>query len=226
MVGDAKLAFCYDPDGRFIFPFYSPVWMTEMKTQNLNGMDFCQKQVSGIHFDLPGIKLKILPKSHWYDCFHQNNFCPHLSQTLAVWLPYTMYIDAKSARCWRYSPEDSQIQFPPGSTFQPNRHVVSTGLSFIISWCTRSKNHIPILMENDKNHQFMLRMGRIGFSSLDVLDRAEANYHIRSLHELTKALIATDESYNVCFFLHSTILGQSGDEFLQIVYGNESSIIQ
>ena len=31
-----------------------------MWTQNLLGMDFCQKQVSGIHFDLPGIEIKTL----------------------------------------------------------------------------------------------------------------------------------------------------------------------
>ena len=34
------------------------------------------------------------------------------------------------------------------------------------------------------------------------------------------------DRYNDCFLLHSTIPSQSGDEFLQIVYGNENSIIQ
>ena len=38
-----------------------------------------------------------------------------------------MYFDVKSARCWKYSPEDSQTHFPRGYTFQPNRQVVSTG---------------------------------------------------------------------------------------------------
>ena len=53
MIGLATLTLSYDPDGQF--PFSLTVWITEMKTQNLLGMDFCQKQVSGIHFDLPGI---------------------------------------------------------------------------------------------------------------------------------------------------------------------------
>ena len=136
-----------------------------------------------------------------------------------------MYIDAKSARCLKYSPEDSQIQFPPGSTFQPNRQAASTGLSFINTLCTRSEKTLPILMEN-KNHQITLPRGRIGFSSLDVLDREEPKYQIRSPYELTNAIIATDERYKDCFLLHSTIPAQSGDEFLQIVYGNENSIIQ
>ena len=80
-------------------------------------------------------------------------------------------------------------------------------------------------MENNKNHQITLPRGRIGFSSLDVLDR-EPKYQIRSPYELTNAIITTDERYNDCFLLHSTIPAQSGDEFLQIVYGNENSIIQ
>ena len=137
-----------------------------------------------------------------------------------------MYLDAKSARCWKFSPEDSQIHFPPGSTFQPNRQAVSTGLSFINTLCTRSEKNLPILMENNKKHQITLPRGRIGFSSLDVLDREEPKYQIRSPYELTNAIITTDERSNDCFLLHSTIPAQSGDELLQIVYGNENSIIQ
>ena len=224
MVGYANITFCYDPDGQFVFPL--TVWVTEMKTQNLLGMDFCQKQVSGIHFDLPGIELRNPPDSLCYGCFHQNKVYPHLSQILTIRLSYTMYIDAKSVRCWKYTPKDPHIHFPPGSTFQPNRQAVSTGLSFINTLCTRSEENLPILMENNKNHQITLPRGRIGFSSLDVLDREEPKYQIRSPYELTNAIIATDERYNDCFLLHSTIPSQSGDEFLQIVYGNENSIIQ
>ena len=111
-----------------------------------------------------------------------------------------MYIDAKSARCLKYSPEDSQIHFPPGFTFQPNRQVVSTGLSFINTLCTRSEKNLPILMENNKNHQNTLLSGRIGFSSLDVLDQEKPKYQIRSPYKLTNAIITTDKRYNDCFF--------------------------
>ena len=81
-------------------------------------------------------------------------------------------------------------------------------------------------MENNKNDQITLPKGRIGFSSLEVLDQEEPKYKIRSPYELTNAIIATDERYNDCFLLHSTIPAQSSDEFLQIVYGTETSIIQ
>ena len=141
MVGYATITFCYDPNGQFVFPLN--VWVTEMKIQKLLGMDFCQKQVSGC-----------------YGCFHQNKLYPHLSQILTIRLSYTMYIDAKSARCWKFSPEDSQIHFPPGSTFQLNRQVVFSGLSFINTLCTRSEKILPFLMENNKNHHITLPNGK------------------------------------------------------------------
>ena len=84
-----------------------------------------------------------------------------------------MYIDAKSARCWKYSPTDTQIHFPTGSNFQPKQTAVATGLSFINFLCTRSESILPILMENNKNHQITLPKGWIGFSSRDVVDRDE-----------------------------------------------------
>ena len=90
MIGYATITFSYDPDGQFIFPL--TVWITEMRTQNLLGMDFCQKQVSGIHFDLPGIEIKNPPKSICYGSFHQNKSYPHLSQILTIRTSYTMYI--------------------------------------------------------------------------------------------------------------------------------------
>ena len=174
MNGYATITFSYDPDGQFIFPL--TLWITEMRTQNLLGVDFCQKQVSGIHFDLPRIEIKNPPKSICFGSFHQNKSYPHLSQILTIRTPYTMYIDAKSARCWKYSPTDAHIHFPPGSTFQPNRTAMATGLSFINTLCTRSECNLPILMENNKNHQITLPKGRIGFSSLDVVDRDEPKY--------------------------------------------------
>ena len=148
MIGYAAITFSYDPDGQIIFPL--TVWITEMRTQNLLGMDFCRQQVSGNHFDLPGIEIRNPRKSICYGGFHQNKSYPHISQILTIRTPYTMYIDAKSARYWKYSPTDTHIHFPPGSTFQPNRKAVATGLFFINTLCTRSECNLPILMEKQQ----------------------------------------------------------------------------
>ena len=44
--------------------------------------------------------------------------------------------------------------------------------------------------------------------------------------ELTNAITATDERYNACFLLNSTVPSQSSDEVLQTIYGIEDSITQ
>ena len=98
--------------GRTIF-FPLTGWITGMKTQNLLGMDFCQKQVSGIHFDLPEIELKRPPNTVCYGSLHQNKSYPFISQILTMRTPHAMHIEAKSARCWKDSLEDPHSHSPP-----------------------------------------------------------------------------------------------------------------
>ena len=81
-------------------------------------------------------------------------------------------------------------------------------------------------MENKKNHQITLSNFRISFSSLDVSNNDEPKHLIRDLYELTNAILSTNEQYNDCFLLHAAIPSQSHDKFLQIVYGNENSILE
>ena len=104
-----------------------------------------------------------------------------------------MCIDAKSARCWKYSHTDTHIHCRPDSTFQPNGTRVATGLSFINTLCTRSECNLTILIKNNKTNQITPPKGRITFSSLDVVDQDEPKYQIRSPYELTNAIIATGE---------------------------------
>ena len=74
MISYATIPFSYDPDGQFIFPL--TVWITETWTQNHHDMDFCQKQVSVIHFDLSGIEIKILPSQCAMASFTKTNPTP------------------------------------------------------------------------------------------------------------------------------------------------------
>ena len=124
-----------------------------------------------------------------------------------------MHMEAKSARCWKFSSEDPNAHFPPGSTFHPNRNAVATGVSFVNVLCNQSESKLPILKENNKNRQINLLKGQIGFSSSDVSDKDEPKYQIRDPYELTNAILSTNEQYNVYFLLHSTIPSQSHDEF-------------
>ena len=92
--------------------------------------------------------------------------------------------------------------------------------------CTQSESKLPKQIENSKNHQITLPKGRIDFSSLDVSDKYEPKYQIRDPYKLTNAILSTNEQQNDCFLLHSTIPSELPDEFLQIVYGNENSIVE
>ena len=61
MIGYATIEFSYNPNGEYSFPLIA--WITEMRIQNPLGMDFCQNQASGNHFNLPGIELRQPPKT-------------------------------------------------------------------------------------------------------------------------------------------------------------------
>ena len=92
--------------------------------------------------------------------------------------------------------------------------------------CTQLESKLPTLIENNKNHQIAFTKCRIGFSSLDVSDTDEPKYQLRDPYETTNAILSTNEHYYDCFLLHLTNPSQSPDEFLQIVYGNENSILE
>ena len=103
---------------------------------------------------------------------------------------------------------------------------MANSLSFITTLCTRSELNLPILVENKKNHQTIWPKVRIGFSSLDVVDGDEPKYQKRNTYELANVIIPTDERYNDCFLLHSTVPAQNSDFFLQIIYATEYLILQ
>ena len=224
MIGFETNSFIYDADGQFSFAL--TLWITEMKTKNLLGLDFRREQVSGIRFDSSGIELKEPPNTVCYGSVHQNKSYPFISQILTIPTPHKMHIEGKSARCRKYFPEDPHAHFSPDSTVHPNRIAVATGQGFVNVFCTQSESKLSLLMENNRNHQITLLKGRIGFSSLDVSDTDEPKYQVRDSYELTNIIISTNEQYNDCFLLHSTILSHSHDEFLQIIYGKENSILK
>ena len=132
MIGYGTIEFSYDPNGEYSIPLSD--WIMEMKTQHLLGMDFCQNQASGIHFDLPGIEVRQRPKTFWYGSLHQNRNFPYVSRIPTVQLLYTMHVESKSARCWKYSLGDPRSLIPPGPIFQPNKETVSTGLFLLTSY--------------------------------------------------------------------------------------------
>ena len=112
-----------------------------------------------------------------------------------------------------FSPEDPHGHFPPGSTFHPESNAVATALTFVNVLYTQSESKLPILTENNNNHQIISPKGRIGFSSLDISNNIEPKYKKRDRYELRNAIFPTNEQHNNCFLLHLKIPSQSRDEF-------------
>ena len=161
--------------------------------------------------------MKNPPKSICYGSFRQNKTFPHLCQILTIRSPFTMCINTKSARCWKYSPEDTHTRFPPSSIFPPDQIAVATGHSFKNTLTTQSELNLSILIENNINNQSTLPKVGIEFYSVEVVDRDEPKYQIRSLYVLTSVIISADERYNDCCLLNSTVLAQSCEKLLQII---------
>ena len=97
MMGFITLNLWFDSEGEHHFPLI--LWITEMATQNLLGMNFCKEQISRIHFDLPGIELKNPPNTFCYGSLQLNKLFPFVSQILTIRIPYSMYIDPKTTGC-------------------------------------------------------------------------------------------------------------------------------
>ena len=100
MNGFGTLTFSYDLDG--LYSFLLTVWITEMKFQNLLGMEFRQKHVTGIHLNLPGIEVEGPPNTVLYGSLHQNKSYPFIAQILTIRTPHAMHIEAKSEICWKF----------------------------------------------------------------------------------------------------------------------------
>ena len=177
MIGHTTLSFSFDSDGEHQFELR--IWITETQTWNLLGIDFCRQYVSKLRFEVPAIDLRNTGNAVSYGNMCSTKPYSFVSKVHNIRIPHQTHIDAKTSRVWRYSSEDKSKNFPPGTTFVPHRHSVKSGPDFVNVLCTQSENCLPILMENNQNHQITLDKGAIGYSSLDICDRDKPKYQLR-----------------------------------------------
>ena len=64
MLGHTTLNFSFDSDGQHCFQLQP--WITETKTANLLGIEFCRKYISKLFFDIPALELKDTPNTVCY----------------------------------------------------------------------------------------------------------------------------------------------------------------
>ena len=56
MFGHTSIQSCFHTDGEY--PSNHKVWITEEKTANLLGVDFCHLFLKALYFDIPAVELK------------------------------------------------------------------------------------------------------------------------------------------------------------------------
>ena len=76
-------------------------------------------------------------------------------------------------------------------------------MCFIKTICTEKEKHIPLLIENRKNHQVTLNKGIIEFTICDITNNAQ-KYSIRDCNEFTYSAINRCEELDSCFMLNTT----------------------
>ena len=225
MIGNTTLSFSFDSDGEHQFELR--IWITETQTSNLMGIEFCRQYVSKLHFEISAIELKNTPNAICYGNMCSTKPYPFISKIHTIKTPHQIHIDAKTSRVWKYSSEDKSKKIPSGTTFDPHRHSVKSGLDFVKVLCTQSKNYLPILMENYRNHQITLNKGVIGYSSLDISDSDRPKYQIRDCVQMDNSILTEKDQYNECFRLHSTVPREpDSQDKIQILNRNDEIIFQ
>ena len=201
MIGYTILTSYFDTDGKY--KANHRVWVTEEKTSNLLGVDFCHTFLKALYFDIPAVELKTSDKGVLsYGSLNNEKEYPQVSKLNAVIIHQPLYIPPKSTFLYKHKCSEQDI-FPKGTSFVPNRTTVKTELCFINTICTKNEKQIPLLIENHKNHQVTLNKGIIGFTICDITNNTQ-KYSIRDCNEFTYSVINKCEELDSCFMLNTT----------------------
>ena len=225
MIGHTTLSFSFDSDGEHQFELR--FWITETQTSNLLGIELCRQYVSKMLFEISAIELKNTANAMCYGYMCSTKPYPFVSKIHTIRTPHQIHVDAKTSRDWKCSSEDKSKIFPPGTTFVPHRHYVKSGLDFVNVLCTQSEDYLPILMEDNRNHQITLNKGVFRYSSLDISDRDRPKYQIRDCVQMANSNLSENDQYKECFLLHSTVPCEPDlQDKIQTLNGNNETIFQ
>ena len=224
-IANTTLSFNFDSDGEYQFELR--IWITETQTSNILGIEFLRQYVSKLHFEIPATGLKNTSNAICY-----GNMClvkpyPFVSKIHTIRTPHQIHIDAKTSRVWKYKSEDKSKCFPPGTTFAPHRRSVKSGLDYVIVLCTQSETYLPMLMEDNRNHQIKLNRRVIGYSSLDISDFDRPKHQIKDCVQMVNTILTENDQYIECLLLHSTDPCETDtQDKIQILKRNDERIFQ
>ena len=222
MLGSASFQFTYDSDG--LHPLELKFWITESNTSNLLGIDFCRRFVSKLHFDLPAIELKDNPNTICYGNLCATKPFPYVSKVEKVKVNHPICVDAKTTRLYKHCHPDNK-HFAPGTSFTPHKDAIKSGLTFVNILCTKSEQFLPVLIENNRNHQISLNRGVIGYATRDLLEKERPKFQVRDCVTMVNTVLKENSDYNECFLLHSTVpQDHDGDQKITMTHSSGDTL--
>ena len=94
MFGHKSFQSCFDTDGKY--PSNHKVWITEEKTANVLGVDFCHLFSKALHFDIPAVDLQSKEGVNSYGLMKNDQEYPNVSKIVSINLKEPLFIPARS----------------------------------------------------------------------------------------------------------------------------------
>ena len=173
---------------------------------------------------MPAIELKDSPNTICYGNLCATKLFSYDSKVETIRTDNPICIDAKTTRLHKYSRENNK-HFAPGTSFTPHKNAVKTGLTFVNVLCTKSESHLPILIENNRNHQITLNRGIIGHATIDLQEKERPKFQIKDCVTMVNTILKENPDYNDCFLLHSTVpFEHEGDQQVFFCHGSGETL--
>ena len=165
MFGHTSIQSCVDTDGKY--PSNHKVWITEEKTANLLGVDFCNLFLKALYFDIPAVELKPKERVISYGLMNNDEKLPNGSKIFSINLIEPLFIPARSTNLYKHLAEPNSF-FEKGTTFLPLKNTTKTELVFMITVCNQIEQSLPILIENQKDPPVTLNKCVLGYAVTDI----------------------------------------------------------
>ena len=186
MFGHTSIQSCFDTDGKY--PSNHKVWITEEKTANLLGVDFCHLFLKALYFDIPAVELKSKEGVISYGLMNNDKEYPNVSKIVSINLKEPLFIPARSTYLYKHLAEPNSY-FEKGTKFLPHKNTTKTELVFINTVCTQIEQSLPILIENQKDHPVTLNKCVLGYAVTDIQGYEDKIFAIHDCDEFTTRIL-------------------------------------
>ena len=188
MFGHISIQSCFDNNKKY--PSNHKVWITEEKTANLLGVDFCHLFLKALYFDIPAVELKSKEGVVSYGLMNNDNEYSNVSKIVSINLKEPLFIPARSTYLYKHSAKPISY-FERATIILPHKNTTKTELVFINTVCTQIEQSLPVLIENQKDHPVTLNKCVLGCVVTDIQGYEDKIFDIHDCDEFTTRTLKT-----------------------------------